>query len=541
MSLPNDVRPLHLLLFVVVIVAAAGLRLPGLALRPMHTDEAVHAIKFGEILAGEGYHYDPVEYHGPTLNYLTRVPAWIAGANRLADLDEAMLRIVPAVFGVGIVVLLALFWPGMGGGAILFAALLTAVSPAMVFYSRYYIQETLLVFFSLALIAAGYRYGRAPSVGWALAAGAGLGLMHATKETAVLAVVAMLLAWGAVRVSRRTEPSGAEQASRPEWIPHALLAAAVAISVSAILYSSFLSNPRGVVDSYGTYLNYLGKAGADGVHVQPWYYYLRMLAYFRLPPGPVWTEALVLVLAFIGVGAVATGRRIPGIDRDLSRFFAVYGPALLVMYSLIPYKTPWSMLGALHGLILLAGIGAVVLLDLAGGRAAGLAALMVLLLLCAHLTVQSYRSTHGYRADPSNPYVYSHPGEDVLRIAERVQAFADVHPRGNAVHVEVVSPGSDYWPLPWYLRRFPRIGWWETVDMETPAAPLILAAPSVEDDLLRKLYEVPPPGERRLYVPLFDTYREIRPTVEIRGYVSKELRDAFDRRSAEAAAGGPAR
>ncbi len=59
------------------------------------------------------------------------------------------------------------------------------------------------------------------------------------------------------------------------------------------------------------------------------------------------------------------------------------------------------------------------------------------------------------------------------------------------------------------------------------AAPVILAAPSVEAAVLEKLYELPPPGEKYLYVPLFESYTEIRPTVEIRGYITKELWDNY--------------
>ena len=49
-------------IFLVPIILAAALRLPGLALRPMHADEAVHADKFGTLLEGGRYAYDPSEY-----------------------------------------------------------------------------------------------------------------------------------------------------------------------------------------------------------------------------------------------------------------------------------------------------------------------------------------------------------------------------------------------------------------------------------------------------------------------------------------------
>ena len=527
MRLPNSARPLYPLLFLLVIALAIVLRAPQLTRRPMHTDEAVHAVKFGTLLEQGVYVYDRAEFHGPTLNYLTLIPARLESADRLSEIDEATLRVVPVVFGVGVVLLLALLWRGWGGGAVVAAGFFTAVSPAMVFYSRYYIQEMLLVFFTFATIACGYRYTKEKSFGWALATGVSLGLMHATKETAIIAVGAMVLALGLTRVTRGHDSDPAPRLERATLLKHGLIAVAAAVSVSALLFSSFFSNPSGIVDSYAAYAGYLGRATQHPWHTQPWYYYLQMLGYFKGPSGQVWSEAAILLLAGVGIFAAATKREVPGVDADLLRFIALYAVVILIVYSIIPYKTPWSMLSLLHGLILLAGVGVGVMLTVARNGLAFAALCGALLVAGIHLAGQSWLATHRYEADPDNPYVYSHPTEDVIYIAERVQAFADVHPDGNDLYIEVISPASDYWPLPWYLRAFPNTGWWEEVDMDVPAAPLIIAAPSVEGALLEKLYEKPPPGERYLYVPLFDAYTEIRPTVEIRGYVRKDLWDAY--------------
>ena len=79
------------------------------------------------------------------------------------------------------------------------------------------------------------------------------------------------------------------------------------------------------------------------------------------------------------------------------------------------------------------------------------------------------------------------------------------------------------------MRRFPNVGWWSEVDENAPAALVIIASPSVEPALIKKLYELPPPGEINLYVPLFENYMELRPKVELRGYVMKDLWDHFQR------------
>jgi 4-amino-4-deoxy-L-arabinose transferase-like glycosyltransferase len=82
---------------------------------------------------------------------------------------------------------------GLGPAAVA-AAVLAALSPALFFYSRYYIQEMLLVCFTFGVIVCGYRYARTRALPWAVAAGICAGLMHATKETAVIALGCLFLA-----------------------------------------------------------------------------------------------------------------------------------------------------------------------------------------------------------------------------------------------------------------------------------------------------------------------------------------------------------
>jgi hypothetical protein len=47
----------------------------------------------------------------------------------------------------------------------------------------------------------------------------------------------------------------------------------------------------------------------------------------------------------------------------------------------------------------------------------------------------------------------------------------------------------------------------------------------MEEALVRKLYDLPPLGERELYVSIFDRPLELRPRVELRGYATKTLWD----------------
>ncbi|MCH8024167.1 MAG: TIGR03663 family protein [Candidatus Marinimicrobia bacterium] len=251
-------------------VAAAALRLPQLERRPMHTDEAVHAVKFGPLLERGVYRYDRQEYHGPTLNYLTLIPAWLSSATQLTEVSETTLRIVPVFFGVLLVAMVLLVGSGLGWPAVAVSALLTAISPAMVYYSRYYIMELLLVCFTFGVILSGYRYARSRKLGWALSTGVFLGLMHATKETFVLALVAMLAAlWLTLLLGRRRGGRGPLDVIKSIAPGHGLALVGAGLLVSALFYSSFLSHPQGILDSIYAYKSYFVRAGQNQLHLHP--------------------------------------------------------------------------------------------------------------------------------------------------------------------------------------------------------------------------------------------------------------------------------
>jgi uncharacterized protein (TIGR03663 family) len=509
-------------LFLAPVLLAAGLRLPDLAARPMHADEAVHADKLGTLLEGGGYVYDPSEFHGPTLYYLTLPAAWFQRARRYVEIDEVTLRVVPALLGVALVAahLGARAWLGTAGAVV--AALLAAVSPAMVFYSRYYIHEVPLVLFTFGAMVAGGRYLRAPGALAALAAGACLGLTFATKETSILAISAMFAALGLTLVVdhwRGRGPASIRGVFRGRDLALAGLSGLV---VALVLFSSFLENPAGPVDSVRAFALYLDRANAASWHFHPWHYYLALLAHFPAEGTPFWTEGLVIVLAVVGAIGGWSASGVPGADARVLRFLLFYTLLMAVVYSSIPYKTPWCVLGFLHGMILLAGAGAVLAVQAFRRRGARLALAALLVAAGAHLGWQAFAASFRFASDPRNPYVYAHTGPDVFTIVQRVRDVARAHPDGGAMPVQVVSR-TNLWPLPWYLRDFTKVAWWNGVPQDGETAPVILATPEMEPALVNKLYEQPPPGQRELYVSLFDRPVHLRPQVELRGYVSMSL------------------
>ena len=255
-------RELGFLCALVAIAAGAlAMRLPALEIRPMHADESVQAARFRDLWQDGHYVYDPDEFHGPTLTYATMLPALTGGYDTFAETTERMYRMVPVVFGVGLIGLFWLLRDAVGRWGMVAAATLAAVSPALVFYSRYYIHETLLACFTVGAISCGWRYLRNGRWGWCLATGACVGLMQATKETAVIAYLAAAIASGIlVALARRQAPR--PPTSEPTVpLRHWVLGGSMAVLVWATLLSSLGANGLGPLDGVLTYLPWLNRAG----------------------------------------------------------------------------------------------------------------------------------------------------------------------------------------------------------------------------------------------------------------------------------------
>jgi len=502
------------------------LRCPQLGLRPLHNDEGVNAVKLAALWEKGEYRYDPHEYHGPTLHYFSLPFLWAGPAKNTAALSDAQLRIVTVAFGVGLILLLLLLSEGLGRTATAWAAVLIAVSPAMVFYSRYFIHEMLLVFFTLLTLVAGWRYARSRKVGWAALAGAAIGLMFATKETFVLTLAAWFVALLATRIwnqwRRRRVGLAAKSATprppRERWTPGARdvgVALAAGSLVWLLFFSSFFTNWRGLIDSIETYLPWLSRAGGASPHIHPWHFYLERLLWFHPAKSPVWSEGVIAVLALCG-GAAAFCSNPNLVDRPgLARFLVFYTATLTAIYSVISYKTPWCLLNFWLGAILLAGIGAAALLRLCRTRLTQglLATLLGVGML--HLAAQSWLLSQSFLTDLRNPYVYAQTSPHARELVARVEAMARVAPDGHETVVKVIAPES-YWPLPWYFRQFQRIGWYGEMPAD-PFAPIVLTSAKLAaalDDKSDKKW-------------IMTGYYELRPNVFLELYVERGLWEKF--------------
>ena len=593
-------------------VAAVLLRALALELRPLHHDEGVNGHFLLALLRSGSYRYDPSNYHGPSLYYFTLPLAY--AAEKAGALSTWVVRVVPVVFGVATVWLGLALRRYVGTVGALAAAALMAVSPGMVFFSRYFIHEMMFVFFTVGVVVAALKFYEGGDVraaaggadagrqgaaeatapgGWAYGVGAALAsallalsalwlayhpaqlklglasvafalaatlvlvwsfegarsvhlvlgavslaLLFATKETAFISVGVVLIAWASAEIwlriaarlwPRRTEGTAAKKARDkrapqpaepagvrplrvverlggwPRIILLALVAAGLFAFVNVLYYSSFFTNPKGVGDSIEAYKIWK-KTGESGFHGYRWYKYGQWLFgdwNFR-GEWEFGEEPLLLLVAALGLALSLWRAR-----RRFPLFAALWGFGLLAAYSLIKYKTPWLVLSMLPPFALSAGYAFNVLYHRRGWRAPALA----LLALCVGVAAfQSYRVNFVNYDDDRYPYVYAHTKRSFHDLIAQIGRIAERAGGRERASLNVAVENQEYWPLPWYVRDYKRVGYVGRVTQTTDDMVLVKdkQVPELEAAL----------GGR--YRRVGDTY-ELRPGVKLVLYARNDL------------------
>jgi uncharacterized protein (TIGR03663 family) len=522
----NSVSTLGLVFFAIVSLAiAAYYRLPNLSARPMHTDEAILAMKFADFQSNGRFQYDPKDFHGPGLHYITHLWSKLAGWGKPPTWTEAQLRTVTVMCGLLLLLSTLLLRDALGRLGAGYAMLIMAVSPMMVYYSRYFIMEVPLVLFITLSIAALWRWSQGGGTVWLVLAGFAIGFQHATKETFIINIAAGLAGFAAAkfmvgdfapRQSSFTISTTRGRSARP-WLWVLL----TAIVTSITIYSGFFKDWQAVKDSALTYLNYLERSVGSG-HEKPWHYYLTLI--FWRKDGLVWSEAMIGGLALIGMAHAFLGNHMKNASRQAFLvFLSVYTFTLFVIYSFLAYKTPWSILSGQHALILLAGVGAAAVSQAISGKITRIIFRVAIVLGLYHLIAQTNRAIHLYSADDRNPYVYSHPSKNLLSMLPLLRDLQKIAPDDN-FNVLVVNRDNG-WPFPWYWRDIKSVRYTTTLP-ETIDARVIIAELDMRQALEAKFGD-------KTYVMKGDGL--LRPNILIKMWIEKALWDRLELRKKQEA------
>ncbi len=486
-----------MLLTALLLGVAFLLRLLWLGEKPPHFDEGVNGWFIDQMTRHTVYRYDPANYHGPFHFYALFLSQTLFGR------DIFFFRLPLVLVNLATLWVVLQYARFTGRAVALLAGVAFAVSSGMLFYTRYAIHEAWLVL-GLVMTLWGMldqMSARSRTGLWAI--GLGVTLMVLTKETYLIHLLALLLAWGTLHLFERFTPSAPmlpPRAAEREW-NRADLRRVVAIGGLLILvfYSGFFLDLGALRGLYETFTFWAATGQND--HTKEWPYWLHLMGRHEWP-------ALL--------GCVYSVRALwPGCNRAV-RLIAIYGCGTLVAYTLIRYKTPWCIISLLWPFFFLFGEAIVAL---AGRRQLWrkvTAAALAVVILCVSLGdairlnfLHPAESEKEYfftpQADaflqklkltaPNAEYIYVQTRNDLYDLTRPLEAL-----RGKVPLVEDLSGHillSSYHPLPWVLGDFTKVGFYEKDDHypETMDAAFLLVddhrVEEVEASLTQRYFKSP--------------------------------------------------
>ena len=507
---------------IAIFVIGAVLRLYDLNLVPLHHDEGVNGNFLVRLVREHIYRYDPANYHGPTLYYFAGIIPWIikllfgADARDTYGLTTFNIRLIPVVFGLGTIALIYLLRKWLGTIATLAAALFVAISPGAVYLSRYFIHETQFVFFTLGIVVAALRFYDERKPYYIVLAFSSAALLFATKETAMISVGVLLIAFVLTQIYMRLVNRPKRRAKNQTrerftelveasggstvlilWV---VLALVVFVVINVVFYSSFFDNyPKGVYDSLKTF-EFWSKTG-KAAHVHPPTTYLRWL--FS-------QESAILLLGTLGAALSVLKPK-----NSFPLFSGMWAFGLIAAYSLIAYKTPWLILNFVVPLAIIAGYAIEAIYRMDSSRLRFPIAVMAIAAVLGLYQTIDLNFFNYDNDDTYYVYVYAHTKRDTIQLVEEVEKLARENPQKKQTGITIVSP--DYWPLPWYLRNYSRVGYFARM---TPSnEPIIIASESQRAEMdtnFGELYQLVPSGAG-------NAGYELRPGVNLLLYKRKTM------------------
>jgi len=270
--------------------------------------------------------------------------------------------------------------------------------------------------------------------------------MLADKETAILHFIALS---ATASIFRYWNLRG----KNLSWLlrPRTVLAGAfVFLLVVVVLFTWFGTNWKALIALLQSVPDTFARAGGEG-HQKPFWYFAQLLT-------ADWSGKIIVALGCIGFFQAVKQR-----NTSPFGFLAFYFVFVFLLYSLTPYKTPWLALNFWMPIALFSGLAVDSLLRI---RVKNPASRIALAAICVVATVAATAFVvHDTRqrvflhpADETNPYVYAHTSEDLLGLPLEIDRLAHLNAIA-APRIAVIA--SDPWPLPWYLRKYSQVGFWQ--------------------------------------------------------------------------------
>ena len=439
-------------LFLLILLIAVIVRFWQLDLKLFHHDEAIHSWFSYTLLTTGSWVYDP-SYHGPFLYYIT------AGMFSLFGASDLVARVMPALFGTLIIPLVyCIYRLGyLSRAQTLVAALFIAISPDMVYFSRFLRHDIFMLFFTmLLLVALLYYFEKGQSRFAIIAAVAAAGGLCCKEEMPIILLIFASFFIFAIWKKKFILP--------PQWKKDLALCLLIIAGILVVLYSAFGVHPETLVGQ-NFQVNTTGWYQAVDHWVAmsneqrlggPWFFYIPL---FLLYEVPIFILAIIGTLQFIlagnevglvlrrvrnwlylrnyglSIGELATEStrqlQSPQVSLKSEEFFrlCIYWMLLsMAFYAYVGEKVPWLII---HQLLPMCFVAVYRL---------NWQKIVFALIGCSFLLLMTWHVAF-IPADINEPIVQVQNSEDMRQVMQIMD---------NSSHIVLAS--KNYWPLPWYFR-----------------------------------------------------------------------------------------
>jgi uncharacterized protein (TIGR03663 family) len=413
------------------ILILAVFRFWDLGARPVHHDEAVNGWFVDGILSRGYYIYDPQNYHGPFFFYVLTL------FEKLFGRSVEVLRVTTVLAGIGVVFSPLLFRKWIGQRAAWITAFLFAVSPAMIFYSRYAIHE---MYFVLALILFFVNWLRVREEGFhlrtVLGFGLSFGLLAGVKENFVLYGGCLGLAEILLFFLERKWPLPLD---RKFWA--GLLGGfAIGFVFIVLCFTAFFLEPEGMEKFFRAFTLWFETGSNGNGHQKPFTYWISLMSSYEWPV----LAGLLVSPVFIWKGSPAL--RLLGL---LSVFHAL-------VYSVVSYKTPWCLLSFSWGFVLLLGVW---LSERFHSERWKPVVVLALTVFGIHGSVEARDVAWSKPDQDGHPYIYGQTYHEMVDVTKILLEAAEERPGlKESLKIQVVSAFT--WPLPYLLGPFRQVAYY---------------------------------------------------------------------------------
>lgn len=415
LTLFNDKK--WILLFLFCILVAFFTRFYMLDYRPLYHDEGVIWYYFEQkIINGESFYYAP-SAHGFTPFYLTSIPLFFG--------DTVFnFRFVTALFGSLLVVIFWLFRKTIGDRAALISSFLVAVSPSLIYYSKFGGFAFMLInFITLFILYFGIKYYNTHENKWLYAIFVLFALGITSHEIILIPFLIFGISFIAFNILK-----GNKILLKPSNLVHLILAFFVCILVIIFIMTNAFSN-----------FDNLSKITIDA-------FFSRTLEGHN---GGFWDFLLIfLPIEFAGFLGVLLYLIFFKKDK-LNLLFLFWCFGIILVLSLFPYKTPWMFTVALLPIFILAGIGFDSLIK--WGKKDNyrkIFCFFVFVFLLISILFSNFMINYLFVNGKSdmNPLNYSGPTDDFYRL------LSDINGLSLDSNSKVLFALNSHWPLNYYLR-----------------------------------------------------------------------------------------